>query len=475
MSDTTRADRGFAIGALALLVVGVAMRFHNAIAYPKRWGFDGLFNERYIGRLLESFALPAPDTDWSTAHPPLFYYLSAGLGRLLGVADSLEAVVPARLASSLAGLVMVGLCFVLVRRAVPEDPRRACLAAALVLFLPAHIYMSAMLNEEILAATFVTIAIFGVCVSVMRRDGDPVPWWHDVGIGVAAGLALLTKLSGLLVIAAAIAAYGWMGLRDRRLAPALRRAAVIAGVALLVGGWYYGRNLALYGYLYPQDLSTHSLMFSMPPGERHVLDYFYVPLATFTDPQVLNEDLLESIWGSTYVTLWYEGHGHFLPKNEPAVARLGAALLVLALLPTLAFVIGFGRAIRRGLQDPHSPDAPLAMLSLLTGAGYVVFTWGNPWFATVKASYMLGIALPFAYFASAVLSDWMRGSGDRAIAISIILGALLVGICAAFTTDIGLWDLTPNGALPGLHWDGAPTVAPGVPVPGELQPGASAR
>ena len=74
---------------------------------------------------------------------------------------------------------------------------------------------------------------------------------------------------------------------------------------------------------------------------------------------------------------------------------------------------------------------------------------------------MLGISVLFAYFASGVLSDWMRGNGDRATAIGVVLGALLVGVCAAFTVDIGLWNLTPDGALPGLRWEGAPTGAPG--------------
>ena len=437
------------------------MRVRNAVVYPERWGFDGLFNERYVGRLLESFALPAPDADWATAHPPLFYYLSAGLGRILGVSESIDAIVPARVASTLIGLVMVPLAYRLVREADPERPARAFLAAGLVLFLPAQIYMSAMLNEEILAATLTSLALYGVCRELMRNDGGGSRLAADAAIGVAAGLALLTKLSGLLVIGTAVTAYGWAGLRSGRIGAWLGRAAVVAGVALAVGGWYYGRNLALYGYLYPQDLSTHELMFSMPPGERSVSDYLYVPLATFTDPQVLNEDLLRSVWGSTYVTLWYEGHGHFLPKDDPAVPRLGTVLLVLALLPTGAAVLGALRALRRGIRDARSPEAPLVLLTGANIAGYIVFTWNNPWFATVKASYMLGISIPFAYFASDVIAGWMRANRDLAIGLGIVLGVLLVGIVLAFTTDIGLWDLTPHGALPGLQWDGAPKVAPG--------------
>lgn len=438
--------------ATLLGVVGIAMRVNNAIRYPERWGFDGLFNERYIGRLLESFALPAPDSDWSTAHPPLFYYLAAGLARALGVADAEGAIVPARLASSAIGLAMVAIAWRLVRRSAPADPKRALLAGALVLFLPAHVYMSAMLNEEILAATFTSITLFGVCGELTRREPGPRAWLRDACIGLAAGLALLTKLTGILAVGAVVGAFLWLGIRERRVAQALRRAAVVAIVALAVGGWYYARNLVLYGYLYPQDLSTHSLMFDMPPGERHPGDYLRFPLATFTDPQVLNEDLLHSIWGSTYVTLWYEGHGHFLPKDEPAVKRLGTALLVLAILPTLAFGVGLVRAVRRALSDPRAPESPMVLLVFATLAGYVIFTWSNPWFATVKASYLLGIAVPFAFFASDTLTRWAHRNGDVGVAVGITLAALLLLVCAAFTTDIGLWNLSPDGALPGLRW-----------------------
>lgn len=452
------------VTAGSLAVIGVAMRLHNAVSYPQRWGFDSLFNERYVGMLLSSFTLPAPDSDWSTAHPPLFYYVSASLGRLLGITQSIDAVIPARLLSSVIGLSMTVLAVWLVWRVAKDVPRRAFIAGALVLFLPPQIYMSAMLNEEILAATFTSIALVGVSAEALRATPGERAWLRDAGIGVAAGLALLTKLTGVLVIGAALLTYAWWGLRERRLPLAIRRGAVVAIVALLVGGWFYGRNLALYGYIYPQNLATHELMFDMPPGERHVGDYLRVPLATFTDPQVLNEDLLRSIWGSTYVTLWFEGHGHFMPKNEPAVARLGTALLVLALLPTVACVIGFFRGVRRAVEDPRSPDVPMVSLAVLTLLGYVVFTWNNPWFATVKASYLLGISIPFAYFASDVLADWTRTTGseragDRAVAIWAILAALLALIIAAFTTDIGLWDLTPDGALPGLQWgDGPPTL-----------------
>ena len=90
--------------------------------------------------------------------------------------------------------------------------------------------------------------------------------------------------------------------------------------ASLFGGWYYLWNLYAYGYLYPHGLEVHSVMFRMPPGEREILDYLRFPISTFTDPQLLSPSLLRSVWGSTYVTLWFDGHRSFLP-NESAIVR----------------------------------------------------------------------------------------------------------------------------------------------------------
>jgi hypothetical protein len=162
---------------------------------------------------------------------------------------------------------------------------------------------------------------------------------------------------------------------------------------------------------------------------------------------------LHSIWGTTYVTLWYEGHGHFLPEHDPLVRHIGTIVLLLALLPTVAFGTGIVRAARRVLAGAHSPDALLLLIVALTLAGYVGFTWSNPWFATVKGSYLLGISVPFAYFASDVLADWTRPPGIASRVTSLLLTLLVAGVCLAFTYGTGLWNLTPPGEMPGIEWN----------------------
>jgi putative effector of murein hydrolase LrgA (UPF0299 family) len=217
--------RGLTAAGLPLAAAGLALRTSNAFRYPTVYGFDSPENWRYIERLTGSWALPAPDADWSTAHPPLFYYACAALCRALGLPEQEEAVIFIRLISSILGLFAVGLAVGLVRRADPDNPARALLAGALLLFLPAHIYMSAMLHEEILVSSLISLVAVAVAYECMSPERPRRALHRAAGWGVAAGLALLTKLTGLLVVLAAAGAYavdGWRR-RDWALAAATSR------------------------------------------------------------------------------------------------------------------------------------------------------------------------------------------------------------------------------------------------------------
>ncbi len=455
-------DRFFpwALAGLVLGALGVAIRVSNALVSPVGTGFDAAGNWRYIARLMQSWALPAPGDDWATSHPPLFYYLSAGLGRALGYPDPALTVLAIRLASTAVGLLTVCLAVALVLRVDPGNRRRALLAGGLLLFLPAHVYMSAMLSEEILAAGLTSLAVVATAWSLESSGQARARAMRAGAVGVAGGLALLTKLSGLLVLLTAAASYALWGIRRRQPRRALSTIAALGLVAMLVGGWYYANNRIQYGYFYPQDLPAHSLMFSMPPGARTISDYWYFPIATFTDPQLLSPSLVHSVWGATYTTLWFDGHRHFLPRTDVAVQRIGTLILVLALLPSVAFAVGLARGVRRMLAGAAGTDTPLVLLVGITLAGYVAFTWSNPWYAAVTGSYLLGLSVPFAFYASEVLDRWTRTwrteggrTGEstaraRAALVWVTLGLLLLSVTATFS--FGLAFEKTEG--PGLPW-----------------------
>ncbi len=424
--------------AAGFTAIAIAVRLFNAISYPPDWGFDSSFNLRYILRMSEDWVLPSPEVGWSTSDPPLYFTIIAAIWALVG-----RNLVVIPLVNTAFGLGCAALALVAVHRLEPDQPERALLAGGLLLFLPANIHMSLMVNEEILVSLLASITLFWLA---FPRHGRPIA--NAARVGLAAGLATLTKLPGVLAAATAAASYALAGLRERTFLRASQQVAVALLVAGLAGGWFYARNRLIYGYFQPARLPIHASMFDMPPGERSVRDYFYVPLATFSDPTLTHPDLLHSVWGSTYATAWFDGHRFLLPRNDPAVTSLGCATLLLALLPTGAFAMGLLRGARRLLRDKSGPDAPLLIYTALTLTGYAYFTWVNPYFAVVKGTSLLSLSLPFGIYASETLAIWMQRGRVAAFSITAVLTALAACVVLGSTFNFAF----EKTEVSGLPW-----------------------
>ena len=439
------------LAVAAAVLAALAIRAHNALRYPADWGFDASFNWRYIYRLSRDGALPDPAAGWSTGDPPLYFALGAAVFRALEAAGARDlAVYAIPLLSLAAGLGVAALAYALVRRAAPASRGRAWLAAGLLLFLPAHVQMSAMVNEEMLAALLGSLAIFALVRERLAREepGAPGALRRAAAAGAAAGAALLTKLSGAVAVSTVAATFAADALRPGARRAAAARTAVALLAALALGGWFYARNRILHGYFQPFGLPAHERMFSMPPGERGALDYLRFPAATFLDPRMLEPSLLRSVWGGTYASAWFDAHRFFLPDGSEAVRRLGTATLLLALLPTAAFAIGAGRGGLRALRDPRAADLPLVLLTGLTLAAYALYTGRNPWFVVVKGSSLLGLSLPYAFYASDELCRLARRRPAR-ILVGVWLAALAACVAAGTSFDL----LFGRPEVSGLSWD----------------------
>ena len=148
---------------------------------------------------------------------------------------------------------------------------------------------------------------------------------------------------------------------------------------------------------------------------------------------------------------------------------MGTLILLLALVPTAAFFVGLARAFRRAVAEPGGRDTLLLTMVALTLVGYVVFTWGNPWFVTLKGSYLLGLSLPFAVYASEVLAAWIKRPGPAGKLVASALCGLVILVVASFT--IGpVFDKQDRGVR--KHRQSTP--ATGF-VPGPAQPVAGGQ
>jgi hypothetical protein len=128
------------------------------------------------------------------------------------------------------------------------------------------------------------------------------------------------------------------------------------------------------------------------------------------------------------------------------VRRLGGVTLLLALLPTAAFGAGLARGAARVRRGRGDADLPLLLLTAATLAGYAWYTWRNPWFVVVKGTSLLGLSLPFAFYASETLADWLRGRLRVAVAAALAL----LAVCVLLSCTFGL--VFEKTEVSGLPW-----------------------
>ncbi len=203
-----------------------------------------------------------------------------------------------RLASVLLGAGTVLCTYLLARTLLPDRPGIPLAAMAVSAFLPMFLFISASVNNDTLVTLLSSIALL-MLVRLVQRGATP---GQLVLLGVVIGLACLAKLGalGLLPLAAlAIAlrafapssegpAAGGEVLRRARLRWAVGAAALIFLPALAVAGWWYLRNLRLYG-----DVTGLNAMLEIA-GRRGVAA---LRGATARRVPGLPDQLLGAVWG----------------------------------------------------------------------------------------------------------------------------------------------------------------------------------
>jgi hypothetical protein len=127
-------------------------------------------------------------------------------------------------------------------------------AAAITAFNPHFVFISSVVNNDVCAACVCT---FGLWLAIrlggergFRRIGtirDSNGLRDFIALGFVLGLALLTKMSALAMVALVALALGLVWWRDRDVRASLVRGVVVFGLAGLVGAWWYVRNWVLYG------------------------------------------------------------------------------------------------------------------------------------------------------------------------------------------------------------------------------------
>ncbi len=355
-----------------------------------------------------------PKLDWMTQHPPGYYALLAGAAVVTDAHDWRwdHAVVLLRLLS--AAMAAATVPFVMAAARMLTGRRSAALAGgAFVLAVPqwANVH-SLVTNDALMSLLSVMLIFFGLRAAL--RPGTLLS--SSLLGGLTLGLGLLTK--GLMLLAVPVLALlllvaGWRAGRSWR----HRFWIPLAGgvVAFAVGGWWYVRNLLVFGTLQPSNYGSGQNAQAHP-------DY---SLGRYLE--IAPRKLVDTFWGSVRPSL-----------DLPPWLVVGASLTTL--LAILAAVI---------LSRHRVALLSTFLLPTLLGALIVYHGWELYWnfaiIAGVQGRYLFSVTLAVALCVATVWAAVLRAR--VAIVVLAVVAALAMVVVPA-----GIWRFSQTRLWPA-GWD----------------------
>ncbi len=270
-----------------LLGLFVVLALVYAWATPPLEASDELWHVGMVDEIARTGALPVQvpgvDTAWEQegSQPPLYYALAALLVRPIdrgdfeplrqpnphvkagvpGATDNKNLVLhddphPAPQGTALAvyllrlvGIALGAVTVAAVYATAWELTRRpvvALVAAGLTAFNPMFLFISASVNNDNLVTALNSLILWQTLV--MLRAG--LSWRRSLLLALLIVLASLSKLSGLVLVPVVALAGLWVASQRRDLRGLLTLGLLMAGLWAMGAGWWYLRNLTLYGELF---------------------------------------------------------------------------------------------------------------------------------------------------------------------------------------------------------------------------------
>ena len=267
-----------AIGALLLSFILLGLTY--SFTTPLFEGPDETGHYQYVAYLVEGNGLPVQSFDRSTVivaqghQPPLYYALSAGLAFwidtsnwsdiyrenpafFLGIEPNLLfhtaaegfpfrgvalVIHIARMLSTLFGAITVWGTYQL-GNIVTRSRVIGLGAAALVVFNPQFLFISGVMNNDNPLVAFTTLALMVMAsILIEGRTRRRAIW-----LGVWIGLALLSKLSGLVLGPLTVLTMVIVTIRERSWRAFGEMTLWVGLPVIVISGWWFVRNQILYG------------------------------------------------------------------------------------------------------------------------------------------------------------------------------------------------------------------------------------
>jgi hypothetical protein len=255
-----------------IVLLGIALRVLVWARFDPRWGYDAASHLHNVAWYRDHATLPSLYVNREAYMPPLFYVLEALVLRALGhgQSDLLAFYAGTDLNPGLralqwlplvAGAVRLGLSAILLRRLLPDRTWARGLGLALLALLPAAVQLDVTVFPETLNTLFAVATMLAMVTLVAHPDP---PLAVPVALGASLGLALLSKQSAMVLLAAAIGtAILDVAARPARARLDRARPWLVAGVLVAaISGWFYLGNVLRHGTPTPHP-------FELPGSSDH--------------------------------------------------------------------------------------------------------------------------------------------------------------------------------------------------------------
>lgn len=252
------AARGFELFAIAITLVGLALRIEHALTFdgPLRGSDYGVYVQgaRWMSTHWRPFNFTG-EVSYQVRYQPPFWYFVAAL--ILRVTGSERAVASLSVAGFLIRQVLLAK---ILARAAPGRPLARGAALALHTLLPLGVLIDGKVNPEGTVATLVFLAVYALFT--MEREAsapEGIRLRTAAAFGLISGLAVLAKGTGVTVVIAAalFTAYqagalsrgGVRALFAHLLVP-MSFAAIVFVAAV---GWWCVPNIQKYNHPFPHE------------------------------------------------------------------------------------------------------------------------------------------------------------------------------------------------------------------------------
>ena len=441
---------------LVFFILAIFLRVSLCLLNPPINAFDNHFEP--ISLIMKYGTIPAKNACWECYQPPVFYVVSAEIGRLFFYVGGKSAQITKLLQfiCCFYGIITIALIYFFLNK-FPLSNFSKLISFGLVCFLPRHIYMSAMHSNDTMSYLFVAICIYILIINIERN----FPIRSLILLSIAISITIFIKYNTLVVlpITLVVFTFGLINLpkTDRN------KKVILFGLTLLIPlsllSTYVFCNIKNYGKALPVSYEMLSNpLASQPRDEVRVSFLNFKPWESMATP-ILAPGKLSSFWTLIHNGMWFDTEPKFIcfmdsnivwwrqyfgwqnglqrfPGDNPAMAKLtileGSALITLGIFPLLLSIFGFGyyyvshiNIIKNKEWIEINKMSIFPVLLISNAAGIIAVTINNPVYSVMKSSFFL-ISLPAfsIYLSIGVMACEKRNT--LKCAIIIIFGALFV-------------------------------------------------